>query len=142
MLLSGGNINMSKFYSRSKPGFYSHEAHGKEGVPADAVEITDEEWQALLDAQARGQRIVTGVHGRPIVVDHKPTAADLLAQRDRALSESDWLVARHRDEIEINPTSTTLTQGQYAALQMWRSQLRNISNKEGFPDITIPTRPV
>ena len=132
---------MSKFYSKSTGGFYTKDIHSENQIPADVVEITDEAWRELLDAQARGQQIVWGTHGGPIAVDRDPTAG-LLMSRDIALRETDWLVARHRDEVELDPAQTTLTPEQYQALQSWRRTLRNLPSLPGFPRIELPERPV
>lgn len=131
---------MAKFYSPSRKGFYSHDAHGQDGIPGDAVEITDEEWGELLTRQSKGQEIVMGTHGRPIAADRDPYA-DLLATRDRALNNSDWLVARHRDEVDLGG-GTTLSDDQFRALQSWRRILRNITSHPGFPRVSLPERPV
>lgn len=127
----------TKYYSPSDGGFYSHDVHGKNGVPADAVEITEEEWQQLLTEQAAGKQIVTGQHNRPVTQDRK-VVVDIIAARNRALSESDWLVARHRDELELSDSKTTLTHEQYLNLQAWRRALRAVT-----ADMTLlPPRPV
>lgn len=132
---------MSKFYSKSTGGFYSKDIHGKDGIPADAVEISDEEWTELLRQQGKGRQIVAGTHGGPVAVEPDPTGG-LLVRRDAALRETDWLVARHRDEVEIEPRQTTLTGEQYSALQQWRRSLRNITSHPKFPRIDLPERPV
>lgn len=130
------------FYSPSTGGFYRDDVHG-ERKPADCVEITHAQWQSLLDEQSGGKQIVTGKTGLPIAVDRKPTPENVLRTRDRLLQRSDWLVMRHRDEVEADPTATTLTPVQYAALQTWRKHLRSIDeNSPGFPDVTLPVRPV
>lgn len=132
---------MAKFFSKSTGGFYSLDVHDKEAIPGDAFEITDEEWRDLLAQQERGMQIVAGTHGGPIVVEPDP-AQGLLVRRDAALKDTDWLVARHRDEVELDPSQTTLTQEQYAALQSWRRTLRNITSHPSFPRVTLPERPV
>lgn len=132
---------MAKFYSKSTGGFYSEDVHGKDGIPGDAFELTDEEWRALLDAQARGQQIVAGTHGGPIAVDRDP-APGLINQRDNALRATDWLVARHRDEMELDQHQTTLSADQYSALQSWRRDLRNLTTHPDFPRVTLPPCPV
>jgi hypothetical protein len=132
---------MSKFYSKSTGGFYTRDIHEPHQIPVDAVEISDEAWRELLDAQSRGQRIMAGTNGIPIAVDRDP-APGLLASRDAALRETDWLVARHRDEVEIDPRHTTLTAEEYSALQQWRRSLRNITHHPEFPRVRLPERPV
>lgn len=132
---------MSKFYSKSTGGFYSHDVHGKDGIPGDAHEITDEYWQELLTLQGQGKRIVAGTHGGPIAMDPDP-GPGLLAQRDNALRDTDWLVCRHRDEVEFSPHQTTLTHEQYKSLQKWRRDLRALNTHPDFPNMVLPECPV
>jgi len=71
-----------------------------------------------------------------------PTADSVRAQRDTLVSATDWLVQRHRDQIEAG-SATTLTAEQYAALQTYRSALRNVPEQSGFPaTVTWPTYPL
>jgi hypothetical protein len=60
--------NPKKHYSATVRGFFSEEIHGA-NLPVDAVEITTDEWQALLAAQTSGKQIVPGPDGKPIAVD-------------------------------------------------------------------------
>lgn len=131
---------MSKFFSPSTCGFYSVDIHGKDAIPGDAFEITDDQWHELLREQAHGKKIMAGTHGGPVAIDPDP-APGLLVKRDTALRETDWLVARHRDEVELDPNQTTLTSEQYSALQGWRRALRNITSHPDFPRIDLPERP-
>ena len=55
-------------YSKINNGFYSVEIHG-EAVPSDCVEITDEQYKNLLEAQAGGKKITSDDSGYPIAVD-------------------------------------------------------------------------
>lgn len=57
-----------RMYSSSTGGFYSKEVHGTR-VPADAVEISDGDYLALLRGQSDGQQIVSDGNGRPVLVD-------------------------------------------------------------------------
>lgn len=52
-------------YSATTRGFYTPDIHVS--IPSDAVEITDEEYIALLDGQSQGQQIVSDVNGYPIL---------------------------------------------------------------------------
>lgn len=132
---------MSKFYSNSTGGFYTRDIHADHQIPADVVEISDEQWRELLDAQSRGQQIVPGTHGGPVSAERDPRPG-LISQRDAALRETDWLVARHRDEVELGPARTTLTDEQYVALQLWRRELRAITSHPDFPKMSLPKCPV
>ena len=84
-------------FSPSTHGFYSDEIHGT-AIPADAVEITDEEWLSLLDGQVSGKRIVVGQSGNPIIQDQNPpTQAEIIALYEKALDDHLDSVARlHR----------------------------------------------
>lgn len=134
-----------KYYSASTNGFYAKDVHDDHQMPGDVVDVTDEEWMALLDAQSQGKRIVAGVNNRPVAVERVPTVEEkvttLLRRRNQALQETDSIVARHRDELELE-SATTLTTAQYRALQAWRAQLRRLPEHPQFPDIALPERPV
>lgn len=54
-------------------------------VPEGAVEITDERWQELLNAQTEGKRIVTGAGGQPVAEAFpEPTLEE---RKERAVQE-------------------------------------------------------
>ena len=59
------------FYSKTTGGFYSRAIHG-DNIPSDAVEITTEEHQALLEGQSQGKRIVADENGYPVLHDPPP----------------------------------------------------------------------
>lgn len=71
---------MSMHYSASKKGFYSPDIHG-ENMPEDAVELSDEEYQELLDGQSAGEQIQTGDDGRPVLRDLPLPSLELLRTR-------------------------------------------------------------
>ncbi|WP_051202938.1 hypothetical protein [Desulfovibrio aminophilus] len=55
-------------------------------MPTDAVEITDTEYAALLEAQGLGKVIVPDASGRPVAVDPPaPTAEELAVIRAAAI---------------------------------------------------------
>ena len=56
------------FYSTQTGGFYDTAIHGS-AIPADAVEITDEQHQALLEGQSQGKIIAADKNGKPVLVD-------------------------------------------------------------------------
>lgn len=83
-------------YSAQTGGFYAPEIHG-EAVPADAVPVSQEQYVALLDGQAAGNRIVADADGYPILVAPLPMTPDqvwerIKAERDRR-SEAGCLIA-------------------------------------------------
>ena len=85
-------------YSASTGGFYDVAIHG-DNIPADAVEITAEEHQALLEGQSKGKRIVAGANGFPVLVDPEPVDPQIQINADaRAyLASTDWYVIRQQE---------------------------------------------
>ena len=113
------------YYSPATSGFYDDEIHAT--LPGDAVMITADLHAQLLTDQSQGQMIAAGPDGTPVAVD-RPTPtpeqamADLRAQRDRLLRESDFsqfLDAPINDE-------------QRAAWRVYRQALRDLP--ETAPD--------
>ena len=84
----------SAFYSPKTGGFYTREIHG-DNIPADAVEITVEEHQSLIEGQALGKRIVADENGRPILQDPPPPTAEQITARLVARVQS-WLDGQAR----------------------------------------------
>lgn len=68
-----------KSFSKTTGGFYAPEIHGDQ-IPADAVDITNEQYDALLAAQASGKRIEGDASGAPVAVDPPaPTSEQIIA---------------------------------------------------------------
>ncbi|MFA7399234.1 MAG: DUF4376 domain-containing protein [Sideroxydans sp.] len=67
------------FYSEKTGGFYDRAIHGN-NIPADAVDVPDAEYSALMEAQEQGKYIQSNANGYPVAVSPPPpTAAELLA---------------------------------------------------------------
>jgi hypothetical protein len=125
-------------------GFYDDEWHGA-SIPSDAVPIDDEHHVELLNGQSIGKCMKLCEKGLPLLVDRPaPTddelAALLRAQRDAALTATDWLVQRHMDE-SVFSKKTTLTVDQVQALGEYRAALRDLPAADGFPHVALPTAP-
>lgn len=117
-------------FSANTGGFYLVALHG-DGMPADAVEITDEEYAALMSAQAGGQIIASGADGKPVAQDRPVLAgADLervllravqrnLDAQARALGYDDIAAAiSYADEPAV---ASYQLEGR--ALRAWRSKV-------------------
>lgn len=72
-------------YSPSTGGFYLDTLHG-ESVPSDAVEITAEKRQQLLDGQASGQVIGVDANGLPVLVSPEPLRVMAVTMRQARLA--------------------------------------------------------
>ncbi len=83
------------FYSVEKAGFFSRQTHG-ESVPADAVEVTKSEYEALLAGLSAGQVIAINEAGRPLLISPTKTADQLEDALTAVLNQHLDTVARQR----------------------------------------------
>lgn len=125
------------FYSPGTCGFYHPDVHGKH-IPADAVEISDEQYNALLSLLGAGKRIVPGADGFPCAADQVPPTEQQAADCERAWRDAQLLQYggvrdRHRDEVELG-MATTLPGDQYGQLLVLLQQLREWPQSELFPN--------
>ena len=111
----------SVFFSPATGGFYIREIHG-DNIPADAVEITVEEYQALLEGQSKGKVIMADENGRPILQDPPPpTPEQIMAECVERTQKrlDDFARTRNYDNILSACTYATSTvpkfqkEGQY-----------------------------
>ena len=130
-------------YSPSHNSFYTPEIHGS-AIPADAVEITREHYEALLAGQSEGQRIVADANGRPVLADPPPPTTDQMAdtaraERDRLIESVRWRIERHSDELALGREPTEPLEPLLQHVQ----DLRDVPQQAGFPgDIDWPVNPL
>ena len=109
-----------------KEGFYETKISG-------SVEITDEYWMGLLDAQSEGKQIVTGDDGVPIAIFPVVTSEQLISQakeeRDSLISQVEWRRSRHNDEVSLGLEPTEPLQPILEYIQA----LREVPKQDGFP---------
>lgn len=116
-----------RYYSASRNGFFSQDIHGA-NLPADAVEITHDEWQSLLDAQGRGgKKIVPGPDGKPAAVDQ-----DMTPEMKRRLIEAQI------DELRRAPDTIDLHRAAALGKPGAREQLESIDNRIEALRATLP----
>lgn len=118
-----------KFYSATTRGFYAPEVHGEQ-IPADAVEVSEEDYAALLEAQSAGKHIAPGKGGEPVAIDRpqltdSQVEAQVRAERARLLAASDVLVLPDR--------WANYTPERQADLASYRQALRDVPSQPGFP---------
>ncbi|WOE80794.1 phage tail assembly chaperone [Pseudomonas protegens] len=104
-----------------------------------AIELTKEEYAALLAAPSRGMEISVGPDGRPALVAPVQSLPERLhdnerAWRDMALAIASGIRDRHRDELELE-RPTTLTRGQFKELLVYVQALRDWPQSLDFPEL-------
>lgn len=127
------------FYSPSKNTWFPVELKDRYVAtgtwPADATEYADSVYQAVVVNRPDGKVMQPDANGAPVLVDAPAlttaqVAAQVTAQRDRLLADSDW--TQLRDVPDATAT----------AWQPYRQALRDLTSQAGFPSsVTWPTPP-
>lgn len=117
------------FYSASSQGFYDDKYNPV--IPNDAVEISIEQHQALLNAQAEGKVIGIGKDGRPVATDRSFNREELMAslrvRRNKLLRASDAILA----------PDFPITEEQRTQWLAWRDVLRNLPEQYGSDPASV-----
>ncbi|MDP9514759.1 phage tail assembly chaperone [Pseudomonas protegens] len=125
-----------RFYSQTTQTTYLRGMHAS--MPADAVEITDELYIAVIGNPPAGKVRAHDERGLPYLVDAPEVVPDPAALerewRDDELSSVMWLRERHRDQLEIG-AATTLTGDQFNELLLYMQALRDWPQSVDFPQI-------
>lgn len=132
-------------YSATTNGFYDPAIHG-DTIPADSVEITQEEHTSLMAGQSAGKIITADSSGAPILQDRPaPTATQqwstYQAKAKAALSSSDTSMLRIYEAVILG--DTTMESPDVVAYVKWRQELRAIlstAQPEEIPD-ALPAMP-
>lgn len=61
-------------------------------------------------------------------------AGEVRGERDRRLGDTDWLVSRHREEMDLG-AEQSLSVDQFKRLLAYRNALRDVPGQAGFPSI-------
>lgn len=116
------------------------------GYPFHCTETdTPEQWAQLQELIETGEVTVAAyVAPTPLTAAQiSASQADAArAQRDSLMSQCDWVVNRHRDQIDSG-AATTLSPTQYQAWLTYRQALRDISKQTDWPaTVAWPTAPI
>ena len=131
------------YYSKSTGGFYDRAIHG-DNIPADAVEITQQQHAALMQGQFEGKVIAADENGYPALQDPPQPTADQMAEtaraeRDRLIEAVRWRIERHSDELALGSEPTEPLE----PLLQYVQDLRDVPKQSGFPgDIDWPVNPL
>jgi hypothetical protein len=128
-----------KYYSFSTKGYYTPEIHG-ENMPTDVIEMTDEVYNQVFEAQCNGYVIekcsVNGIKAMPPPAKtSEELAVEIRFARDNLLLDLDSLVN--------NPLRWNAYSAEYkSALAEYRQNLLDIPNQNEFPvDVIFPSIP-
>jgi len=132
-----------KKYSPSTNAFY--DADINPSIPADAIEITDEQWLSLLAGQCDGLVITPGKDGVPSLTERVITEEEKLAQLDAMKLElravADKAIAPLQDAASLGMA----TDDETASLKAWmqyRVLLNRVDTKSGeASEIIWPEQP-
>lgn len=142
---------MKFYFSPSTTAFYRSDISGELGsdecsMPDDVLEVASEVFERMLRGREEGGRVVPDEDGLPIAAPALlPTSEELAEKerrwRDKVISTSEWIVTRHRDEVDMGQ-ETQITPEQFSELLRYRQALRDWPTAEGFPAADLrPTRP-
>ncbi|MFZ3279657.1 phage tail assembly chaperone [Pseudomonas sp.] len=112
-------------------------------VPDGAVEITQAQYAELFAGQAAGKVISASHSGQPVLTEPLSSPVALAshgrAWRNQVLQNTQWLVFRDAEELEVGG-GTTLRAEELKQLLAYRQALRDWPNQPDFPDAR--SRPV
>lgn len=122
------------YFSPATSGFYHSDLHGT-NIPADAFELSEGEYCALVSNAPKGTVLGLTANGRPerVLLAEQTLDATERAWRDKVLDRTQWLVLRDAEELEIGE-GTTLRAEQFKQLLAYRQDLRDWPNDPEFPD--------
>lgn len=142
---------MKFYFSPSVTAFYRSDISGKLGsdecsMPDDVLEVSSELFERLSKVREQGGRVVPDENGIPIAAPALLPTSEKLAEKERrwrdlVISTTEWIVTRHRDEVDMGQ-ETQITPEQFSELLRYRQALRDWPAAEGFPAADLrPTPP-
>lgn len=138
------------YYSAKTKGFYlgsDREVYesSSNGWPDDAVGITDEKYNALLEGQTVGKIIIADDEGGPVLIDPPELTHDELvsaaeARRKYLMIEIAGSIAPLQDAADMG-IATKKEQSKLIELKKYRIHLSRIDTNVA-PDIIWPEKPL
>lgn len=133
---------MKFYFSPSTTAFFRSDINGEPGsddcsIPYYVREVSVEVFERMSRVRQEGGRVVPDEEGLPIAAPALLPTSEQLAEKERGwrdgvISASEWIVARHRDEIDM-AQETMITPEQFSELLRYRQALRDWPTVEGFP---------
>lgn len=141
---------MKFYFSPSVTAFYRSDISGELGsdecsMPDDVLEVSSELFERLSGVREQGGRVVPDENGIPIAAPALLPTSEELAEKERhwrdlVISTTEWIVTRHRDEVDMGQ-ETMITAEQFSELLKYRQALRDWPTVEGFPNVDLRPNP-
>lgn len=114
------------YYSKQTGGFYLNDVHG-DGIPGDAIEISEQRHLELLAGQSQGFEIVAGEDGAPVLADVAATPAQTQARFVAAIQGrlDEFARTRNYDSILSACTYASSSVAKFMAEGMRAVELRD-----------------
>lgn len=139
---------MDVYYSALTHGFFdlrlkaSYDEAGS--WPNDAVVVSENDYRALFEGQAKGKIITPNKDGYPVLVDPPPPTAEQLKRaieqkKQELMREAGSCIAPFQDALDLDMA----TEAEKAALRAWKKYrvLLNRVDISTAPDIDWPELP-
>lgn len=75
-----------------------------------------------------------------VIVSDEDIASQLLKDRDKMLSLTDWISSRHLEQ-KILGIKTSISDDQFNEYLNYRQSLRDITKLDNFPHVSLPDKP-
>lgn len=133
------------FWSEKENGFYPESMkelyeNSPDGWPEDAVEISEELYNSLLEGQSRGKVIASGRDGKPLlsdpVIDHIAIAE---AEKNLLVSEAEEMILPLQRAVKYDIASDEEKQ-RLKAWEIYSVKLSRIDTSAA-PEIEWPEKP-
>ncbi|MFS2221146.1 tail fiber assembly protein [Pantoea sp. B65] len=128
------------YFSKKENGFFIN----PEDAPSDIVEISESEWEHLLEGQSEGKLIISNEDGYPILIDlPPPSPAQQIAmaeqQKSALLAEAQSTIGLWQTELQLG----IISDDDKASLIAWMKYIQalNVVDTSTAPDIDWPVKP-
>lgn len=126
---------MQRLYSKTTGSTYFNGFH--KDIPKDAIEITEERYNAVITNPDPAKVRSHDENGLPILIDPLLATVEELAAiertwRDLEIERVKWIRERHRDESDMGKP-TSITAAQFSELLIYIQRLRDWPESPAFP---------
>ncbi len=127
---------MKIYFNKTNIALYVDDIH--KTIPSGSVEITQEQYKALLDGQSQGKQIGSDENGNPILVAPPAITQTQLIYKERVWRDGELM----RSDIELNKVQDADSKavGSVSDWRSYRKALRALPEHPLFP--AIEARPV